>query len=230
MLHDEQLYPDPYSFSPERFLKDGQLDPNIKDPAEIAFGFGRRICPGRYMAKSTVWIGIASILATFTIEKATDDQGLVIEPLVEYSSGLSRYLPTHNPRSPDSLYLRLTLIIRNSAIRYRSNVSFGLVPRQQNLLFDLLSRMIDIISWQYTSLKKGKEYEPAIHHTELRHTSLYSLPIFLGVLTTRFQNQGILDSKIFLGAFFYFHSVLVCPCFKIAERDKQSPPGLHVNF
>lgn len=43
MLHDEDDYPGPSTFRPERFLKDGQLDPSVRDPAQIAFGFGRRL-------------------------------------------------------------------------------------------------------------------------------------------------------------------------------------------
>ena len=42
MLHNEDDYPDPAVFKPERFLKDGKLDPDIRDPSMIAFGFGRR--------------------------------------------------------------------------------------------------------------------------------------------------------------------------------------------
>ena len=42
MLNNEADYPDPSSFKPERYIKNGQLDPNIQDPALIAFGFGRR--------------------------------------------------------------------------------------------------------------------------------------------------------------------------------------------
>ena len=42
MLYNEDDYPDPSAFKPERFMKDGQLDENIRDPALIAFGFGRR--------------------------------------------------------------------------------------------------------------------------------------------------------------------------------------------
>jgi hypothetical protein len=45
MLHDETDYPEPFSFKPERFLKNGKLNPEVKDPATAAFGFGRRICP-----------------------------------------------------------------------------------------------------------------------------------------------------------------------------------------
>jgi len=43
MLHDEEIYPDPSTFRPERFLtEDGKLDLKIRDPTTVAFGFGRR--------------------------------------------------------------------------------------------------------------------------------------------------------------------------------------------
>jgi cytochrome P450 len=42
MLHDEAVYPDHQRFHPERFLKDGQLDPDVRPPEIIAFGFGPR--------------------------------------------------------------------------------------------------------------------------------------------------------------------------------------------
>ncbi|KAF8068005.1 cytochrome P450 [Lyophyllum atratum] len=89
MLHNEKVYPDPFQFKPERFLtKDGKLNPAARDPAHAAFGFGRRICPGRYMAFSAVWIAVASIIATFDITKAVDENGEVIEPSHEYTSAL----------------------------------------------------------------------------------------------------------------------------------------------
>ncbi len=42
MLHDEDDYPDPMAFRPERFLKEGKLDTSVRDPSQMAFGFGRR--------------------------------------------------------------------------------------------------------------------------------------------------------------------------------------------
>ena len=43
MLHDPAEYPDPECFEPERYLSgNGSLNPDIRDPNTIAFGFGRR--------------------------------------------------------------------------------------------------------------------------------------------------------------------------------------------
>jgi hypothetical protein len=90
--HDEEVYPDPFTFRPERFLKDGKLDPQVQDPEIAAFGLGRRICPGRYMVLDSVWITVVSILAMFNIEKAVDEDGKVIEPSGEYSSAAIRFV------------------------------------------------------------------------------------------------------------------------------------------
>ena len=42
MLRDENDYPEPESFKPERHLKNGLPDLTVRDPATIMFGFGRR--------------------------------------------------------------------------------------------------------------------------------------------------------------------------------------------
>jgi len=104
ILHDEERFPDPMEFRPERYLKtDGQLDPAMHDAELAAFGFGRRICPGRHMSSDSVWVTIASILSTFTLSKPLDEHGHVIEPNGEYTSGfVSRPLPfkcAFTPRS-----------------------------------------------------------------------------------------------------------------------------------
>ncbi|KAL1735645.1 cytochrome P450 [Schizophyllum commune] len=89
MVHDEEAYPEPYAFKPERFLNiDGKLDPAVRDPAHIAFGFGRRLCPGRHVAYASVWIAVASILRVYNIEKAKLPDGTPIEPHREWTTGL----------------------------------------------------------------------------------------------------------------------------------------------
>ncbi|OCH84376.1 cytochrome P450 [Obba rivulosa] len=103
ILHDEDMYPDPSAFKPDRFMKDGKLDSEIRDPATAAFGFGRRICPGRYMAQDQLWIVIASVLATFEIGKEVDGNGQEIMPETDSLPGfLSHPRPfkcTIKPRS-----------------------------------------------------------------------------------------------------------------------------------
>ncbi|KAJ7882316.1 cytochrome P450, partial [Mycena leptocephala] len=109
ILHDEVMYPDPYAFKPERFLLDGKPNPAVKDPDCAAFGFGRRICPGRHMARSSIWFTVVSILATFNIERAVDEAGRPIEPTFEYLSALvSAPLPfkcSITPRSKEAVAL-----------------------------------------------------------------------------------------------------------------------------
>ena len=52
MTRDEEVYPDPESFKPERFIKDGTLNKNIRDPRDIVFGFGRRCVLFRFTISS----------------------------------------------------------------------------------------------------------------------------------------------------------------------------------
>ena len=41
-MHDRKVFNDPEEFQPERYLKDGKLNPDVRDPECAAFGFGRR--------------------------------------------------------------------------------------------------------------------------------------------------------------------------------------------
>jgi len=85
MLNDEQVYPEPHEFKPERFLKNGKLDRSVRDPMDIAFGFGRRICPGKHIGHSTLTLTAASVLSTFDLIRKMDENGREIEPKKEYT-------------------------------------------------------------------------------------------------------------------------------------------------
>ena len=88
-MHDEKTFPEPEEFIPERWLnEDGSLRSEMRDAELAAFGFGRRICPGRHLAAGSIWIGIASVLSTFDLKKPVDEFGKVVEPSGEYISGL----------------------------------------------------------------------------------------------------------------------------------------------
>ncbi|PFH48298.1 hypothetical protein AMATHDRAFT_65777 [Amanita thiersii Skay4041] len=80
MLHNEEIYPDPFKFNPDRFMKEGKINKEVKDPAHATWGFGRRVCPGRFLAFSSIWITIASILTAFDISKPVDESGKGCEP------------------------------------------------------------------------------------------------------------------------------------------------------
>lgn len=91
-MHDPDAYPDPHTFNPYRFLRqsaDGELelDPSVRDPAVAAFGMGRRICPGRFMAHESLWITMATVLAAFDVGKAKDTDGKDATPAAECIPG-----------------------------------------------------------------------------------------------------------------------------------------------
>jgi len=91
VLHDEKAYPEPFKFNPGRFMLNGQLNPDVRDVEVAAFGFGRRICPGRFMARESMWIAMAMILATLDIKPVLEENGKPIIPAGDYEPGLVAY-------------------------------------------------------------------------------------------------------------------------------------------
>ncbi|RGP64951.1 cytochrome p450 oxidoreductase [Fusarium sporotrichioides] len=81
-LHNPDIYQDPECFDPERYLEPR----NEPDPDSNAYGYGRRICPGRLLADESLFIVIARVVAVFDIEKDVDEQGNTIEPKVEFTT------------------------------------------------------------------------------------------------------------------------------------------------
>ena len=88
--HDPAVYPDPMTFRPERFIETPTHSPE-RDPRDFIFGFGRRVCPGRYVADNAVFVTIAQSLAVFDISKPVDQAGNVIEPVVEFEPGTASH-------------------------------------------------------------------------------------------------------------------------------------------
>ncbi|KAJ7177177.1 cytochrome P450 [Mycena filopes] len=92
MSRDESVYKDAAMFHPERFLPPplGNGEP----PFASVFGFGRRICTGLHLADNSLWIAMATILATCSISNALDAKGKKVIPEVGMSDGLASH-PNH---------------------------------------------------------------------------------------------------------------------------------------
>ena len=86
ILHDKAVYNNPDDFHPERFAPSEQNPGGEPDPARAVFGFGRRICPGRFFADDSLWLTIASTLHLVCILKPAD----AAETKVTWASGLVR--------------------------------------------------------------------------------------------------------------------------------------------
>ncbi|KAB5592112.1 adenylate kinase [Ceratobasidium theobromae] len=80
ITRDENVYPDPERFNPDRFF-----DPAVPPPP--AFGYGRRICPGSHFAEMNLFLLISSLMYIFDITRALDENGQEIVPEPKISLG-----------------------------------------------------------------------------------------------------------------------------------------------
>ncbi|XP_071089610.1 cytochrome P450 2U1-like [Haliotis cracherodii] len=92
--HDEDFWERPFDYIPERFLdRSGELLPNNDEKRRrvVAFGLGKRICPGEGMGRLRVFLCAANILQNFDIledkscplppaDSRTFEQGVVLYP------------------------------------------------------------------------------------------------------------------------------------------------------
>jgi hypothetical protein len=92
-------------YQPERYLKDGKLNPDMLDPDSVAFGFGRRsvhtvypgpyispsvfpsICPGKHLSNNSLYLFAACFLAVYVIQPPVDDKGTIIKLKPEFTDG-----------------------------------------------------------------------------------------------------------------------------------------------
>ncbi|KAL1709525.1 cytochrome P450 [Schizophyllum commune] len=92
ITHDEHVYSEPWKFDPDRYLpkEQGGRDEPMTAPH---FGYGRRICPGRFTGENSVFIAIATMLHVLSFDKARDEEGKEITvdaETTEYGGGLGR--------------------------------------------------------------------------------------------------------------------------------------------
>ncbi|KAJ3548366.1 hypothetical protein NMY22_g1296 [Coprinellus aureogranulatus] len=76
ILHDEANFTNSFDFDPDRWIKNGKLDQGLVEKfGELPFGFGRRICPGRFMGMDAVYLFAVSVLASYNIAPTVDEHG-----------------------------------------------------------------------------------------------------------------------------------------------------------
>ena len=84
---DEDVYKDPYSFNPDRWIENPNLPLN-------AFGFGRRVCTGQHIAGDSLLINITRILWALDIGyKYENGVRQDIDPLAMTQGFNSRPMP-----------------------------------------------------------------------------------------------------------------------------------------
>ncbi|KAL1743914.1 cytochrome P450 [Schizophyllum fasciatum] len=101
--HDPRTYADPFAFEPDRYFGP-RAEP---DPRQtVAFGFGRRVCPGSNLADASVFIAAAMALAVFDVSPAAGDGA---PPVLEETAGTishpKPYRCTIRPRSERAVAL-----------------------------------------------------------------------------------------------------------------------------
>lgn len=105
ITRNEELYPEPEKFNPERFI--GKMDSEAAHQVDAIFGFGRRVCPGKAFAEANVWLLMVNVVATMNIEKSVDEMGKPITPNPEYIGSFVRY-PLPHLASGISVFFSLT--------------------------------------------------------------------------------------------------------------------------
>ncbi|KJA23191.1 hypothetical protein HYPSUDRAFT_39974 [Hypholoma sublateritium FD-334 SS-4] len=86
IFHDPEIFPDPYTFNPDRFLGDEGARP--REVLNIAWGFGRRSCPGRQFAEAALFITISSVIACFNMAPKPTSTGEI--PTLKFYDGFIR--------------------------------------------------------------------------------------------------------------------------------------------
>ncbi|KAI3962685.1 hypothetical protein MKW92_006114 [Papaver armeniacum] len=94
--HNSDVFPKPYKFMPERFLKDVNSDASLGDREKmesslLAFGAGMRVCAGTDIAKLMIAFAIASLVNEFKWDCVSDGK------LPDLSEDLSFILLMKNP-------------------------------------------------------------------------------------------------------------------------------------
>ncbi|CAO2648174.1 Nn.00g074410.m01.CDS01 [Neocucurbitaria sp. VM-36] len=129
MRQNERLFDSPTEFRPERWV--GKSQPSN-------FGYGRRVCPGRFIARNSLAIVIARLLWSFHIRSKDGKRPLVDESMYTagFVSGPKPFIANFEPRTEmhkrvieESYEVADKNIVHLLDETRRKQVSVGLSPR-----------------------------------------------------------------------------------------------------
>ena len=89
MLNDPKHWGDPEVYRPERFI--GANGKYVKDDWMINFGLGKRICLGESLARSVVFLYIATFLQEFTFSIPEGDPKPSTYPVPGFTTCPQKY-------------------------------------------------------------------------------------------------------------------------------------------
>ncbi|KAJ4116141.1 hypothetical protein NW768_011113 [Fusarium equiseti] len=83
--HDEDIYPDAYTYHAFRFVPQKRDDTSddqhlMTTPSEqyLSFGFGKHVCPGRHLAAAVTKLFLAHVAVNYDLEPLKEKPGLLI--------------------------------------------------------------------------------------------------------------------------------------------------------
>ncbi|KAA1470233.1 cytochrome P450 [Dentipellis sp. KUC8613] len=82
--------PRPTEFLPHRFIDGTDRGSVPADPADVIFGFGRRRCPGMWIANNSIWTAVAQMLSSFEFLPEIVD-GKECPPLALFETASTRH-------------------------------------------------------------------------------------------------------------------------------------------
>ena len=121
ILHDSKAFNDPHEFQPERYLKDGKINPDVRDPECAAFGFGRR----SVNTSSTTYYFLSNTPLPQYMSWKIPERQLVILNCILSSRGIwyqtTNWRPGKYPQAQTWVHQRIIDVNMLFSIKYASN-------------------------------------------------------------------------------------------------------------